>query len=70
MFLCQWIYPGAMHQPTGEDQAGKEDGAKEGSKGEWPKDLGAKTMHALIADRWDTMPETVHRDEGRILNQT
>ena len=33
-FPCQWIYPGAMHQPTGEDEAAKEDGTKEGSKEE------------------------------------
>ena len=34
MFPCQWIYPGAMHQPTGEDEVAKEDGTKEGSKEE------------------------------------
>ena len=59
-----------MHQPTGEDEVAKEDGAKEDTKDEWPKDPEIQTMLASIVDKQVIMLGTVHKDKDKTLNQT
>ena len=40
-----------MHQITGEDEVAREDGAKEGIKGEWLKELETLAMPASTVDK-------------------
>ena len=58
-----------MRQLIGEDEVAREDGANEGIKEGWLKDLETWVIPASTVDRWVTMPETVHRDKGKTLNQ-
>ena len=40
-----------MHQPTGEDKVDREDGTKEGTKGEWLKEPEVQATPVSTVDR-------------------